>query len=127
MKAISLHQPYATLVALREKRFETRSWLTKHRGEIAIHASSFHRKWLDKLMEKQPFANALGDILIDYGAIVAVVVISSCKPAYEVFQELDRTSNEVAFGDFSTGRFAWGIENVRRLRWPIHCLSLIHI
>ncbi len=28
MKAITIHQPWATLIALGEKRFETRSWGT---------------------------------------------------------------------------------------------------
>ena len=38
MKAITIIQPWATLIALGEKQFETRSWFTKHRGELAIHA-----------------------------------------------------------------------------------------
>ncbi|WP_331281011.1 ASCH domain-containing protein [Brevibacillus thermoruber] len=38
MKAITIHQPWATLIALGEKRFETRSWATKYRGPLAIHA-----------------------------------------------------------------------------------------
>lgn len=38
MKALTLHQPWATLVALDVKTIETRSWATKHRGPIAIHA-----------------------------------------------------------------------------------------
>jgi len=40
MKAITLHQPFASLVALGVKRIETRSWPTKHRGLIAIHAAA---------------------------------------------------------------------------------------
>jgi activating signal cointegrator 1 len=39
VKAISLWQPWATLIALGEKKFETRSWLTNYRGQIAIHAA----------------------------------------------------------------------------------------
>jgi activating signal cointegrator 1 len=38
MKAITIIQPWATLIALGEKKFETRSWATKHRGPLAIHA-----------------------------------------------------------------------------------------
>ncbi|WP_342351939.1 ASCH domain-containing protein [Lysinibacillus boronitolerans] len=30
MKAITIKQPWATLIALGEKRFETRSWQTKY-------------------------------------------------------------------------------------------------
>lgn len=38
MKALTLHQPWATLVALGIKTVETRSWYTPYRGPLAIHA-----------------------------------------------------------------------------------------
>lgn len=38
-KALTLWQPWATLVALGHKRIETRSWATRHRGELWIHAA----------------------------------------------------------------------------------------
>ena len=38
MKALSLRQPWATLVAIGAKQIETRSWSTAYRGTIAIHA-----------------------------------------------------------------------------------------
>lgn len=39
MKALSLHQPWASLVALGYKSIETRRWATHHRGPLAIHAA----------------------------------------------------------------------------------------
>src|SRR6266496_247116 len=39
MKAISLWQPWATLMALNFKKVETRIWETKYRGPLAIHAA----------------------------------------------------------------------------------------
>jgi len=39
MKAISLWQPWASLVACGAKRFETRSWPTRYRGPLLIHAA----------------------------------------------------------------------------------------
>lgn len=39
MKVLSLHQPWASLVACGYKRIETRSWSTRHRGPLAIHAT----------------------------------------------------------------------------------------
>lgn len=39
MKALTLHQPWASLVAAGHKSVETRSWWTRHRGPIAIHAA----------------------------------------------------------------------------------------
>lgn len=40
MKALTLHQPWATLIAAGIKTIETRSWSTKHRGPLAIHAAA---------------------------------------------------------------------------------------
>ena len=39
MKALTLTQPWATLIAVGAKRIETRSWGTSYRGRIAIHAA----------------------------------------------------------------------------------------
>ena len=38
MKAITILQPYAALIAAGIKEFETRSWDTPYRGPIAIHS-----------------------------------------------------------------------------------------
>jgi len=46
MKALTIRQPWASLVATGVKTIETRSWSTKYRGPLAIHAgkvgASFH-------------------------------------------------------------------------------------
>ena len=39
MKAITIWQPWASLIAIGAKQYETRSWETKYRGPIAIHAA----------------------------------------------------------------------------------------
>lgn len=38
MKALTLHQPWASLIAARYKTIETRPWATRYRGPLAIHA-----------------------------------------------------------------------------------------
>ncbi len=40
MKAITLWQPWASLVAIGAKTIETRSWATSYRGPLAIHAAA---------------------------------------------------------------------------------------
>lgn len=39
MKAITIWQPWASLLAIGAKQYETRSWETKYSGPIAIHAA----------------------------------------------------------------------------------------
>lgn len=40
LRTLTLHQPWATLVALGVKTIETRSWRTHYRGPVAIHAGA---------------------------------------------------------------------------------------
>lgn len=111
MKAVTLHQPYASLIAVRMKPWETRGRRTSHRGPIAIHAG---------LVCRTCFPDDLADELaeefgIDWsrtlprGGVVAVGVLADCVPA-ETVPEIERV-----WGDFAPGRFAWRIEEVRTL------------
>lgn len=42
MKALTIRQPWASLIAAGVKTIETRSWSTRYRGPLAIHAG---RRW----------------------------------------------------------------------------------
>ncbi len=55
VRAITLWQPWASLVALGLKRFETRSWPTNYRGKLLIHAATR----IEKYEEKEAIANKL--------------------------------------------------------------------
>lgn len=63
MKVLSLLQPWATLVVIGAKRIETRSWKTKYRGEILIHAS---KRW-DCKLNNATFDMGAADILSKAG------------------------------------------------------------
>ena len=39
MKVLSIKEPYASLIVNGYKEYEFRSWKTKYRGKILIHAS----------------------------------------------------------------------------------------
>lgn len=45
MKALSVKQPWASLIASGEKTIETRVWATKYRGPLLICASAAPRNW----------------------------------------------------------------------------------
>ena len=38
MKALTIQQPWASVITMGVKTIETRSWSTKYRGPLAIHA-----------------------------------------------------------------------------------------
>lgn len=96
MKAITLTQPWATLVAIGAKKIETRSWATSYRGPLAIHAAKGlkpvgNKRGLWELVWHPPFRDVLAehagsrhmdDILasLPLGAIVAVCELVGCYP-----------------------------------------------
>lgn len=62
MKALTLHQPWASLVARGVKTIETRSWSTRHRGPLAIHAgSTWGTHWLEWMSPDDWRCNALDE------------------------------------------------------------------
>jgi hypothetical protein len=59
LKALTLTQPWAQLVALGAKGIETRSWKTDYRGDLAIHAAKgFPREAVLHCFE-EPFRSVL--------------------------------------------------------------------
>jgi hypothetical protein len=50
MKAITLTEPFGTLIAIGAKALETRSWPTRYRGPIAIHAAKSLPSWAADLI-----------------------------------------------------------------------------
>lgn len=121
MKAISLWQPWATLIAIGAKRFETRSWGTSYRGPLAIHAAKrpARRDECNPAIGVDLFdAGYVGLNNLPYGCVVCVVDLVNCTPTEEVEREEwfePHSERELAFGDFTPGRYAWQLENVRYL------------
>ena len=51
MKAISIHQPWASLIAQEHKTIETRTWNTQHRGPLVICSSKTIQEDICELYE----------------------------------------------------------------------------
>ncbi|XZN95042.1 MAG: ASCH domain-containing protein [Microcoleus sp.] len=107
--AITLHQPWASLVAAGKKHYETRSWPTNYRGPIAIHAGK-------KLEQDQSLLGLLEVPLssIPLGAIVAIAELTDCILMTKEFI-LKQSSFEQYLGCWEEGRYAWKLENVRAI------------
>jgi hypothetical protein len=135
MKAISLLQPWASLVAVGAKRIETRSWPTRYRGPLAIHAS---KKWapyqttylniweiqtgLAPLTGKPLDLSRLSwpgveDKHLPLGVVLAVCNLVDCIPTENLTQ--GQIGTDRPFGDFSLGRYGWILDNVKPLSRPI--------
>ena len=118
--ALSLTQPWATLVAVGAKTLETRSWGTDYRGPLAIHAS---KRWIKEdraLVYDEPFNTALWKYGFDnqpLGVVLAIVDLVYCYPIVGVAGIPPEP--ELSFGNYEFGRYVWRLENVRRLAVPI--------
>jgi len=126
MKALTLRQPYATLVAIGAKRVETRSWRTRYRGPLAIHAAATFPLQARELCSREPFRSALlagGYEQVDslpLGGVIARCRLVDCLPtsaaAGSDHGELPpAASDEWEFGDYSPGRFMWLLADVESI------------
>lgn len=136
MMAITLWQPWATLVAIGAKKWETRSWATKYTGPLAIHAAACAPKvpdgddlfdeWL--LWERFhavlrgagyrcPGAHRTDGAPLPRGVVVAVVNMVQCRPVDAVRDTIGVF--ERTFGNYTDGRWAWQLEDVRQVVPPI--------
>ncbi len=98
MKALTLWQPWASLVALGVKTIETRSWSTTYRGPLAIHAAAKKpaRVWardhpalyddfrIERCLDIQEDGNNPGQFAYDWvgplGAVVATCTLVDVVP-----------------------------------------------
>jgi hypothetical protein len=148
MRALSLWQPWATLLVGGRKRIETRSWPLKHRGPLLIHAA---KKWnadLSALCVREPFKDALECLGVfhvnpftqppglPFGAIVGRVNIVGCvligmtRTHYDTVPGAEMVLGhgdytvppdepERAFGDYTPGRYAILCDDPVRFAEPI--------
>ncbi len=117
MKAITLWQPWASMVAVGLKTYETRSWPTTYRGPLAIHAAKYvvPDSQLPKLLIAE--AEAWMDLsLADFprGVIVATAHLSICRRAENIPRDLRNH-----WGNFAQGRWAWLLSAVTAVDPPI--------
>lgn len=84
MKALTLRQPCAQLVAIGAKRIETRSWSTSYRGPLAIHAAKRPKArdvWFDEqALHRVGLCRDQGEATFAYGAVVATCRLVDVVP-----------------------------------------------
>lgn len=148
MKAITLYQPYASLIAVGVKTIETRCWFTPYRGPLAIHAAkTVPASWqlegeaLCARFKEQLGGKVLGEKKSLFGGnvlpvacIVAVAELYDCLPTDDTFDDdgylfdaaadveerrVRAPDNDLLTGNFSEGRYGWMLANIRPLTNPV--------
>ena len=130
MKALTLWQPWASLVALGEKRIETRCWSTKHVGPLAIHAAARTPTFLGASRFTEQFINEVADVLNVRIANVPTAIAKLPRAAVLCICELGKIEEtwrmreilcerELIFGNYEDGRYAWPLLMKEKLETPM--------
>lgn len=122
MKAITISQPFASLIADGEKFVENRTWQTSHRGLIAIHAG----KGTQYMSAAQMRAGGLVT-----GQIVAVANLVACLEIGFIRRQAEHEEplsglnglsvSDVAQHEHTEGPWCWVLRDVRKISTPIDC------
>lgn len=127
VKALSLWEPWASLMATGAKTIETRHWRTAYRGPLLICASARRVKGeLCRLLDDKGFQIGLRDLSpgdtaarpddLNFGHAVAIVELTACLKT-EALRTDSWLGSDGLFGNYSDGRFGWVMSRrVRRLR-----------
>lgn len=120
MKALSLTQPWASLIVNRHKHIETRDWRTNFVGRIAIHASKANTA-SDRDYAGELFKQGLVEPVthMPHGAIIGTAYVMGCRVTTDIVSQIG--AREQSFGDYGPNRFAWFLTDAYRLEQPIPC------
>lgn len=118
MKALTICQPYANLIAFGQKRVENRTWPTNYRGRLLIHAGK-SREWLDDDGDGMDRRYGLDIAEMPFGAVVAVATLVECASYGRIeMKDFDREYPWLREHEHTEGPWCWILADVERLAKP---------
>jgi hypothetical protein len=134
MKAISLWEPWASLIRTGAKTYETRSWPTRYRGELLICAAKGGLPqyeliaMVNELHIQGGLAPLIGEPLdlkaglwpgvkiehLNFGKAVAIVNLVDCIKTDDM--KLSDIEIQKHFGNFNLGRYAWKLKLIEAIK-----------
>src|SRR2546425_12676597 len=109
MKALTVMQPYAELIARGDKLIENRTWPTSYRGPLLIHAGK-SREWMNDEDEYWMPNMAFGAAVATVRLVACLLLDNAWWPAEYVHLKASEHAN---------GPWCWILEDVKRLPQPI--------
>lgn len=129
------------------KQYETRSWATKHRGALAIHASLGKPAEARYLCENNSYIReALAKHHLTFDTLPRGVVLGTCyvdeclnivgkdsviglqrKDGLMIRQPGSLSQMEIAAGDYGEGRFAWELSWAREAATAVPCRGALSL
>ena len=113
MRVLTIKQPWASLIIEGYKRFEFRSWKTKYRGELLIHAG--------KSIDKEAYERLKGYLTeMPLGKIIGRVELTDCiKTTPEFFAERLKGNKDIYTKSIFKEDYAWQVELKEKFDKPI--------
>lgn len=111
MKALSLKQPWANMVAEGLKTIETRTWSVSYRGPLLIVSS------------KKPDLNMQTALPISYhplGHAIAIAELVECRP-------MTREDEAAAKCAIYWHAYSWLLKDIRRIEKPFPVKGKLHL
>ena len=113
MKGLTVKEPWATLIIEGLKQYEFRSWKTKYRGKILIHAGASLEK--DMLPRFSCY-----DLNYNCGHIIGEAELVDCILVDEKFNEELKELNPIVYAKSNhVENYAWKLVNVVKYDKPI--------
>ena len=109
MKALTIKQPWATLIVEGLKKYEFRSWKTSYRGKVLIHAG----QGIDKEALKR-----FEHLNLEYPSkrIIGEVTIEDCLPLNKELNERITNENKLVYGTKDRKGYAWKLTNAKKIQ-----------
>lgn len=113
MKVITIKQPFATLIAEGLKEYEFRTWKTKYRGDILIHAG----KGIDKKAMKE-----FEHLNLEYpsGCIIAKATVTDCIYIDDKMRNILKEKNKLVYSNIIKNKewngYGFKLEKVKKIK-----------
>jgi hypothetical protein len=136
LRAITVKQPWAAVIAQGVKTIENRSLHTHHRGPLAIHAGA---AWSDRGMrdpriraawrraglptvpgtDQGRWCDFPDRLAVPHGAVIAVCEVVDCHPDGGCCRPWGESDYVEAAGRRRTGLWHWLLDDIRPLPVPV--------
>src|SRR5580692_2219073 len=127
MRVLTLQQPFASLVVMGVKGWETRGWkpsdamlyILRQEG-LLIHSSQKMDYTHQSLCTYPPFKTYVPDLkVLPFGPILGYVSVGRVITADHWLQENPDYPEEYSFGNYTKGRWAWELPAAVQWELPI--------
>jgi hypothetical protein len=113
MKVLTIREPWASLIVNGYKKYEFRSWKTKYRGKLLIHAGS-------KLEKDMVSRFSLYNLDYKMGYIIGEANLVDCILVDEDFNNRLLKENNIVYGKSNhVEKYAWKLEDIVMYKKPI--------